>query len=101
MKIDDWLLAATQKLTDSAIETARLDCLVLLEDRLQLDRSHILAHPEVEISAENLAILEAQLARRAEHEPLAYIRGFAEFYGRRFEVTPDCFSTPPRVGIND
>jgi release factor glutamine methyltransferase len=50
---------------------------------LMLDRSFVLTHPEHEV---NELALEQLLQRRENHEPLAYILGYREFYGRRFRV---------------
>lgn len=60
--------------------------MVLLEDMLKKERSWILASPDFELGADILASLTQQIERRLTHEPLAYIRGFSEFYGRRFAV---------------
>lgn len=76
------------KLAGAGVETARLDCLVLLEDALNTDRAHLLAHADTELTTEQLSELDAALARREAHEPLAYIRGHAAFYGRDFVVDP-------------
>jgi len=86
MIIADWLTHTTQKLQAAGIETARLDSLVLLEDCLQMDRARILGHPEVALRSNQQDALDALVARREGHEPLAYIRGHAEFYGRQFSV---------------
>lgn len=56
------------------------------ESGLTLDRSYLVAHGEEELSAETLAKLEVALERRARGEPLAYIVGEKEFYGRNFRV---------------
>lgn len=56
------------------------------ESGLTLDRSYLVAHGEEELSAEMLAKLEVALERRARGEPLAYIVGEKEFYGRNFRV---------------
>jgi release factor glutamine methyltransferase len=82
-----WLKTATQYLESKGVQTARLDALVLLEDVLKVDRAKILAEPNMEIKAAAVAILQKLLNRRADHEPLAYIRGRAEFYGRMFKVS--------------
>lgn len=86
MKTHDWLKAATTDLTAAGIGTARLDCLVLLEDVLRMDRSHILAMPDRMLSTDQLLKLSSLLKRRRTHEPLAYIRGKIEFYGREIKV---------------
>jgi release factor glutamine methyltransferase len=53
---------------------------------LHKDRSWILAHPEYELTSGQFRKLDRKLDRRAKHVPLAYIRGFTEFYGRKFKV---------------
>jgi release factor glutamine methyltransferase len=86
MTIEDWLKQSTRQLAINGITTARLDALVLLEDCLSRDRALLLAHPEQRLTAEQILVLGAWVARRAAHEPLSYIRGRTEFYGRLFRV---------------
>lgn len=81
-----WLRRATERLTEAGIATARLDCLVLLEDATGKDRGWLLAHPDFELPAAFATILDAKVYRRVQHIPLAYIRGQSEFYGRKFAV---------------
>jgi release factor glutamine methyltransferase len=86
MKLDAFLKSATKKLGDAGIGSARLDVLILLEDALHKDRSWILANPEIRLTLAQQKRLNRQIARRSSHEPLAHIRGFTEFYGRKFKV---------------
>jgi release factor glutamine methyltransferase len=86
MDIGTWLQLATQKLHQAGIETARLDCLVLLEDILNKNRTQLLAHPEITPTKNQFTVLNKYIVRRSHHEPLAYIRGKTEFYGRMFVV---------------
>lgn len=86
MTAGQFLKAATAKLERAGIGSARLDVLILLEDALHKDRAWVLAHPEAELSEALARRLERKLERRAKHVPLAYIRGFTEFYGRKFHV---------------
>lgn len=86
MTTGEFLQANAAALQKAGIETARLDCLVLLEDALGIRRSSILAHPEMELTSEQQANLEARVAQRGKHQPLAYIRGKAAFYGHDFIV---------------
>lgn len=95
MKAELWLHTSTKKLTDAGIGSARLDSLILLEDCLQKDRAHILAHPETIISATRLKKLNYRLKKRQGHEPMAYIRGYSEFYRRKFKVNKHVLEPRP------
>lgn len=87
MTAEYWLKTATQFLESKGIQTARLDAMVLLEDVIRVNRAKILAEPDMEIKAPAIATLQKLLTRRGHHEPLAYIRGWAEFYGRVFKIS--------------
>lgn len=97
MKLGSWLLEAAKKLGSAGIATARLDCLVLLEDATGKDRSWLLAHPDYDLQGLSLQTVKKQIERRAKHEPLAYIRGKSEFYGREFLVTADTLEPRPET----
>lgn len=86
MKIDDFVKSGAKKLRDASIGTARLDVLVLLSDELKKDKTWILANAEYELSSTQISRLNGYLERRVKHEPLSYIRGFSEFYGRNFKI---------------
>lgn len=85
-KVKDWLAEATRQLQKAGIGSARLDALILLEDELDKDRSYLLAHPDLPISKTRQKRLNSKLKRRCQHTPMAYIRGFTEFYRRKFKV---------------
>lgn len=95
MKIANWLQQGTKQLQDADIPTARLDCLVLLCDLLDKDKAFILAHPEIELTQQQLSTLNTQMEKRLNHVPLAYIRGMSEFYGRDFIVTKSVLEPRP------
>ena len=90
-----WLKNATQFLQSKSIATARLDALVLLEQTLKVDRAKILAEPDAELSDAQVKFLQNVLIRRSKHEPLAYILGRSEFYGRSFVITPNVLVPRP------
>lgn len=92
---NQWLAKATTQLGESGIGTARLDALVLLEDLLNTNRTQIIAHPEVNLTDEQVLVLDQQIARRSKHEPLAYIRGRTEFYGREFLINNNVLEPRP------
>lgn len=86
MTIEEWLSRAVARLEEAGIGTARLDALVLAEDATGKDRAYLLAHPELLVRGSTSHKLNEQIERRIKHEPLAYIRGRTEFYGREFIV---------------
>src|SRR3982751_5931434 len=97
MNVAVFLRNATQRFQAAGITTARLDAQVLLADALDHNRAWLLTHDEVEVSLEIEAILQAQILRRANREPLAYIRGKQEFYGRDFAVNPHVLIPRPET----
>lgn len=86
MKIANWLVQNTHILQAAGISSARLDCLIILEHTLKLSRVDILTRQNEEISDVHYNELDKLLARRQLREPIAYIVGVKEFYGRLFKV---------------
>lgn len=84
--VEEFLSWSTGVLTKANILTARLDSLILLEDALDIDRAHLLAHPELNLSSSQLRTLETLVEQRKHHIPLAYLRGKVLFYGHSFYV---------------
>ncbi|MEP0189121.1 MAG: peptide chain release factor N(5)-glutamine methyltransferase [Erythrobacter sp.] len=67
-------------------DTPRLDAELLMADALGVTRSQMLiGHQTAEIPTK----FAQNLNRRMRSEPVAYILGKAEFFGREFTVTPD------------
>lgn len=86
MRLEDWIRDATDELALAGVDSPRLDAQVLAAHGLGRDRSWVLAHPEELVSGDDLRGL---LQRRVNREPLAYITGVREFYGRTFYVDQD------------
>ncbi len=68
------------------VEWARLDAELLMAHALGVDRSQLVLRHMHDAVPPTFAPL---LARRLAHEPVAYILGETDFYGRSFTVTPD------------
>lgn len=69
-------------------ETASRDAEALLLHTLQISRATFFAHPERELTAEELGRHRHSVERRLLHEPIQYITGEQEFYGLALHVTP-------------
>ena len=85
MRVADALREAAQRLAETS-DTARLDAELLMAHALEMSRSDMLLKA---MEAPVAASFDALIARRDAHEPVAYITGTAEFYGREFAVTRD------------
>jgi release factor glutamine methyltransferase len=96
MTIKRWILDSTLLLSPYSA-TARLDCEVLLAHVLDKDRVWLLAHPEHVLQGQSLKRVDRYLQRRKSQEPIAYIIGHSEFYGREFEVSADTLQPRPET----
>jgi len=79
---------ATERLRRSGAPTPALDADVLLAHVLGVAKDALVAHPEVELTVAEHDRLHALVAERERGVPVAYLRGFKEFYGLRFAVDP-------------
>ncbi len=61
---------------------------LLLGHVLQRPAAWLLAHDDVALDEESLLAFASLVARRAGGEPVAYLVGYREFFGRRFAVNP-------------
>ncbi|AKH43639.1 release factor glutamine methyltransferase [Altererythrobacter atlanticus] len=84
MIVADALRDAAQRLQPVS-DTARLDAELLMAHALGASRSDMLLRHMRDPAPEGFGALTD---RRARHEPVAYILGHQEFYGRNFEVGP-------------
>jgi release factor glutamine methyltransferase len=67
---------------------ARRDAELLLLHITGISRAELMTHPNRELSESQMSAYRAAIARRARNEPMQYITGTQEFYGRSFTVTP-------------
>lgn len=86
MHYDQWLQTAQSALTSAGIQTARLDALLLLAFATNNSKAHLLAHGDTQLTDLEETLLSTLLSRRLTFEPIAYIVGYKEFYGRDFQV---------------
>ena len=96
MNIAEVIKSGTTSLAATS-PTARLDTEVLLAHALGKDRAWLLAHPHHPFQGPALETYNSFIERRAKHEPVAYIVGKSEFYGREFSVTPATLQPRPET----
>lgn len=69
-------------------DSAQLDAQVLLAHVLEVERVHLLANGELELSAAQRLRFGNMIGRRAAGEPVAYIIGSKSFYDLELKVSP-------------
>lgn len=95
MQISTWLVQAKKKLRTAKVTSYNLDSLILLEYVTNHNKAHILANTDKELTNHQLSKLNELLNRRISREPLAYILGYKDFYGRQYIVSPDVLIPRP------
>lgn len=98
MNIDSALATATQALRDVS-DSPRLDAELLLMSVLGEPRSHLFAHPDRELSADDAIQLTALVKRRLKYEPVAYLTGEKEFWSLSLQVSPETLVPRPETEL--
>jgi release factor glutamine methyltransferase len=86
--------SAAERIAAAGCEDPRGDAEALVADALGIDPEALARDGHAEPSPEVVAAIEAAVARRADHEPLAYVLGRAPF--RQLEVAVDSRVLWPR-----
>jgi len=73
--------AAAERLRAAKSPSPRLDAELLVGHVLDRDRAWLLAHEDAPLAADAASRLAGLVERRAAGEPVAYLRGFKEWYG--------------------
>ena len=88
----DW---TTQDFAGRGIDSPRLDAELLVAKALDMDRVGRYLDLNRPLMNQERSAIRPLVARRREREPVAYILGHRDFYGRRFEVSPDVLIPRP------
>ena len=95
MSVGDALARATARLAEAGVESARLEAELLLAHACgECSRALLYAELDRELTAEEEAGFEANVARREKREPLAYVLG--EWGFRRLTLKTDRRALIPR-----
>jgi release factor glutamine methyltransferase len=93
------LVWARDWLAKKGVDSPRLDAELLLAHALGCSRTRLYVDFDKPLSPEELARVKPLLQRRAQREPVAYILGVREFYGRPFRVRPGVFIPRPETEL--
>lgn len=82
-RVLEWTIYHLKK---SGSDTPRLDAEILLAHARGCQRIKLYVDYDVELDDEHRATMRELVKRRANHEPVAYLVGFREFFGLEFAV---------------
>src|SRR5687768_595924 len=77
----------------------RTETRALLAHQLQVTRERLIAQPELRVAPSDVQAFTHLVQRCQRGEPLAYVLGQREFYGRMFEVSPAVLIPRPETEL--
>jgi release factor glutamine methyltransferase len=99
ISIAEALRSASQILERTGVPEARRESHSLLSFILGKDRTFLITHAEDQLDDASLRRFQQNVERRAAGEPLQYITGVQDFFGREFRVTPDVLIPRPETEL--
>ena len=93
------LREASQALEARGVPESRREAGSLLSFVIGKDRTFLISHADDSLEEPEVDRFREVVARRAEGEPLQYITGVQDFYGREFRVTPDVLIPRPETEL--
>src|SRR5258705_3313087 len=99
MSIGEAILHGAQVLRKSGVPEARREAGSLLAHVSGHDRTFLISHRDDSLTEEVLIRFRENIDRRSSGEPLQYITGIQDFFGRQFRVTSDVLITRPETEL--
>ena len=99
MLINKAIQFGIKSLKQAKVPSYFLDTQILLSHALKKDKKFLILNPEKKISAASLKKFKSYISRRKKREPVAYIRGFKEFWSLDFIVNKNCLIPRPETEI--
>ncbi|MBM79910.1 MAG: protein-(glutamine-N5) methyltransferase, release factor-specific [Planctomycetaceae bacterium] len=91
-RVMDWTVAHLQR---KGSDSPRLDTEILLAHARGCERIELYTHFNDVLTDDERATMRELVQRRANHEPVAYLVGYREFYSLEFEVNKDVLIPRP------
>lgn len=95
----DMMRDASARLAGAGVENAPRDVRLLMAHALGVEPVEVILRETDSIDVIGLTAFEEAVQRRLQGEPVSRIRGWREFYGRRFSVTPDVLDPRPETEL--
>lgn len=99
VSIAEAVLEASKILRKAGVPEARREAGSLLENVIKKDRTFLISHAEDRLDSHHFGRYREVVERRAAGEPLQYITGTQEFYGRTIHVTPAVLIPRPETEL--
>ena len=99
MRLDEYIKDITGRLIDAGIESARLDCEVLLSHALNVEKYKLITDGNRDLTSDEIKKIERLVKRRCNFEPVAYITGSKEFYSLDFIVNKHVLIPRPETEL--
>lgn len=90
---------AVGRLVEAGVEGAPRDARLLLAQALGIEPVDVILRETDAIDPVSLTVFESLIQRRIASEPVSRIRGWRDFYGRRFIITPDVLDPRPETEL--
>ncbi len=98
-RTEPMLVEIERRLAQAGIESPRLEAQLLLALATHVRRVDVMRGALPVLCREQLLELESLVSRREKRVPLAYLRGYQEFYGIEFKVAPAVLIPRPETEI--
>lgn len=97
--VSAFIRRATNRLAAAEVDSPRLSAELILAHSLAVRREYLLTHPERMLTEAESLTAENMLRRRVLGEPVAYLLGRQEFYGREFLVNKHTLIPRPETEL--
>jgi release factor glutamine methyltransferase len=82
---------------DESVDEIQMMVYMILENTLALSRTDVLTERDVEVESAVDILIKSAISRINNQEPIQYVFGWTEFYGRKFNVNPDVLIPRPET----